>query len=442
MQVADTAQGKSLSLICGALTWLRDHKRRTFEEGLSSYESNDNEPAWIVEQAKAQRRKALLRSRQEMELRLSSIRAKEKRERERFMKGEGRDAFKRRRVERDGHGKGGEGDGEEQFVLDEYESDEEGGGKQGAIVGGALPAGSGLSKETLALMEKLGMATGPPKEEEEEIGEEIKVIVPDFNVCKLAHPSQIFYCSRTHSQLTQFINELHRVKMPPALPSESESPTQPQDRFATHEEFKHLTLGSRKNLCINTNVAIPSRSTSAINERCLDLQQSSTPSGKRCGFLPNKDTQPLVTSFRDHALARPRDIEDLAELGKKLQICPYYASRAAIKPAEIVTLPYPLLLQQSAREALGIDVRGHVVIVDEAHNLMDAVAGIYGVEMGLRDVRGARAGLGIYLKKFGRRLAGKNRVYVAQVVRVVDSLIGCLEKRFEAKVCLSCWPGR
>lgn len=29
------SQGKSLSLICGALTWLRDHKGKEFEEGLN-----------------------------------------------------------------------------------------------------------------------------------------------------------------------------------------------------------------------------------------------------------------------------------------------------------------------------------------------------------------------------------------------------------------------
>ena len=28
-------QGKSLSLICGSLTWLRDHKGKTFTEGLN-----------------------------------------------------------------------------------------------------------------------------------------------------------------------------------------------------------------------------------------------------------------------------------------------------------------------------------------------------------------------------------------------------------------------
>lgn len=113
-----------------------------------------------------------------MELRLSSIRVKEKRERDRFMKGEGKNGFKRRKVEKDGDGMGGEGDGEGQFLLDEYESDQESGGKKGrAGHAGGVGAGNGLSAETLALMEKLGMAAGAPKEEEEEVEEEIKVLV-------------------------------------------------------------------------------------------------------------------------------------------------------------------------------------------------------------------------------------------------------------------------
>ena len=33
-----------------------------------------------------------------------------------------------------------------------------------------------------------------------------------------------------------------------------------------------------------------------------------------------------------------------------------------------MTLPYNLLLQRNAREALGIDLTDHIVIVDEAHS--------------------------------------------------------------------------
>ncbi|RDW73743.1 hypothetical protein BP5796_07185 [Coleophoma crateriformis] len=386
-----TGTGKSLSLICASLTWLRDHKGKAFQQGLDWGEDVSNEPAWIVDQMRARKRRELLRDREEMESRLAEIRAKEKAQHERYLSGAS--TQKRRKVDAK---KDTFNDEEDQFVLEDYDSD----GEQ------LNTSTSGLSSATLALMEKLGMVGGPPKEEEAEVQEEIK----------------IFFCSRTHSQLTQFIGELGRTRFPSAIPPEDpKSEPEPED-------IKHLTLGSRKNLCINPAVK-KLNSVSSINERCQELQQSSTAKEHKCSFLPNQDNQSLVNNFRDHALATIRDIEDMGALGKEIGICPYYASRAAIKPAEIVTLPYPLLLQKSAREALGLSLKGHVVIIDEAHNLMDAIAGIHSVEISLLQLKKARSQLGGYLQKFRNKLKGKNRVYIAQVVRLIDSLSRYLEAK-------------
>ena len=167
-------------------------------------------------------------------------------------------------------------------------------------------------------MAKLGMVA-PSAQAEEDVPEELK----------------IFYCSRTHSQLTQFVNELRRVKLPPPILPDPEATNEVSSQVqAPSGELKQLSLGSRKNLCIYSKVA-KLNSVTSINERCLDLQQPSTPVEKKCPHLPNKDNQPLVNDFRDHALARIRDIEDLGRLGEKIGICPYYASRAAIKPSEV-----------------------------------------------------------------------------------------------------------
>ena len=399
-----TGTGKSLSLICASLTWLREYKRQCFEEGMKMEGNEEDEPEWVIEAAKARKRKELLRHREEMEKRLENARKKEAAMKKRML-AESRGG-KRRRVEEGGLGVEKQDD-EEQFALDDYDSDRETDGNGSK----SDSAGSGLSAETLALMDKLGVGYGKAKEEEEEVEEEIK----------------IFYCSRTHSQLTQFINELRRVKIPPALQPEP-APVKP----LLEEEFKHLTLGSRKNLCINPSVN-KLRSATAINERCMELQQSGTAADKKCCFVPNQSNQPLVNDFRDHALATIRDIEELGDLGKELKICPYYASRSAIKPAEIVTLPYPLLLQKSAREALGVSVKGHVVIVDEAHNLMDAIAGIYGITVSLSQLKRSRAQIGQYLQRFRNKLKDKNRVYVAQVVRLIDSLAQFLDGKVNQK---------
>lgn len=150
--------------------------------------------------------------------------------------------------------------------------------------------------------------------------------------------------------------------------------------------------------------------------------------------MPNADNLIPTQQFRDTALATLPDIEDMHQVGKTLQVCPYYASRTAIPGAEIITLPYPLLLQKSARDALGIKLEGNVVIIDEAHNIMDAVANVFAAEIRLSELRKARQILGFYVKRFGKKLKGENRVLVARVAKVVDGLSTWLDKTLSSKV--------
>ena len=49
-------------------------------------------------------------------------------------------------------------------------------------------------------------------------------------------------------------------------------------------------------------------------------------------------------SFRDSLLAAPRDVEALADLGRRRALCPYYGGRAALPEADLVLLPYGALL--------------------------------------------------------------------------------------------------
>jgi chromosome transmission fidelity protein 1 len=129
-------------------------------------------------------------------------------------------------------------------------------------------------------------------------------------------------------------SELNKVKFPPAIIPEGDTLGTTDDDSTLIEDVKHLTLGSRKNLCINPDVK-KLRNATAINERCLELQQPKTSSGCKCPWLPTKENQALVKEFRDHALARIRDIEDLGSLGRKIGICPYYASRPTTKYCEV-----------------------------------------------------------------------------------------------------------
>lgn len=49
--------------------------------------------------------------------------------------------------------------------------------------------------------------------------------------------------------------------------------------------------------------------------------------------------------------------------------------------SQLVVLPYNTLLHAPTREAVGVKLKGNVVIIDEAHNLLDTIASVYSVEI-------------------------------------------------------------
>ncbi|KAI1347877.1 helicase C-terminal domain-containing protein [Xylaria sp. FL0043] len=372
-----TGTGKSLSLICAALTWLRNHKRKTYEISMDAAASSfKDEPDWVVEQLLKRKRAEIVDLWEEREASLRAIRAREammeQNEKKRRKHGESKASKDARHAD----------DTDEEWLLDELD-DEDG------------PRFSDVGKEDI----------GDSVEEDQ---------------------VKIYYTSRTHSQLTQFIQELRRPNFPSSVPDEFLK----GNEGCEAEAVKHVPLSSRQRLCINPSVTRLG-SLSAINDRCSELQQAKTK--EKCQFIPKADNLGQTHQFRDTVLATLPDIEDLHNLGKTMQICPYYASRTAVPGAEVVTLPYPLLLQKSARDALGIKLDGNIVIIDEAHNIMDAIANVYASEICLKDLVRARLLLQVYVKKFGKKLKGENRVMVGQVARVVDGLRTWMENALDAK---------
>lgn len=63
-----------------------------------------------------------------------------------------------------------------------------------------------------------------------------------------------------------------------------------------------------------------------------------------------------------------------------------------------------------------------MVIIDEAHNLMDTISNIHSLSITHSQLQRCREQLTIYLHKYRSKLKGKNRVYLTQLVRLLDSL--------------------
>lgn len=152
-----TGTGKSLSLICATLTWLRNHKASSHDAELKALgDKFAGEPDWVVEQLLKRKREELTRRWEEREERLEKARQKERAQ-------EARRA-KRRRVEEDGAERGPV-DEDAEWLLDWEDEDAK----------GSDPL-SGLSAETRDTLASMGLG-GPRKkpEEDEELDDEIKV---------------------------------------------------------------------------------------------------------------------------------------------------------------------------------------------------------------------------------------------------------------------------
>lgn len=64
---------------------------------------------------------------------------------------------------------------------------------------------------------------------------------------------------------------------------------------------------------------------------------------------------------------------------------------------------------------------------------MDTISNIHSVQVNQSQFKHCRAQLNIYLQKFRTRLKGKNRVYIAQLVRLIDSVSGYLDTKIREK---------
>ncbi|KAM8861761.1 ATP-dependent DNA helicase DDX11 isoform 2-T2 [Synchiropus picturatus] len=400
-----TGTGKSLSLICGALTWLTDLENKKQQETAAMLQdgeaalssscadpstSSTAEPDWITDFVQKKAERDLVSKLKEDEL-------KRKRREERLEMIRNnvqlKHALKRKSAEEDEAFRliqfskeetadtAGEQE-DEQIIIAEYESDDESRPK---------------SRFTVA-----------EEDEDEELVEE--------------HVTKIYYCSRTHSQLAQFVHEVQKSPF--------------------SQDISVVTLGSRQNLCINEEVRRLG-SIHRINDRCMEMQKNKHekqnqdegvkrkrgPAKSVCPF--NKAT--VLQHMRDDILGAVHDIEHLLKLGKETHSCPYYASRLAVPPAQLVVLPYQMVLHEATRKAAGIQLKGQVLIIDEAHNLSDTLSCIHSAELNGAQLCRAHSQLSQYADRFRSRLKAKNLMYIKQILFVIEGLVQALGGAFLAR---------
>ncbi|TMW60568.1 hypothetical protein Poli38472_000610 [Pythium oligandrum] len=385
-----TGTGKSMSLICGALAWL---KRHSDEYGLPQLESKPkedtdkdtkettSEPSWLAsyeEDAAARAVKTQQTIAQEALKQIEDIRANPELQGKKRKMGIAYNHHERKRSKgahpvrpASSEKKDGEKNDDEHLVAS-YDS--------GADAGGDDSDSDDQSQLSNGARWFMG------REEK-----------PQFGVLK------IIYCSRTHSQISQFIREIHKTP------------------FSEH--IRVVSLGSRKNLCVNETVT-SLRSDLRMTDKCLDMLQGSKnkkDKKKKAAKCPYYDKE-LLGRYKDYALAQVQDIEDLHLLGQEMSICSYYGARESIPLAQVVAMPYAMLLSKDTRESLGIDLKDHIVILDEAHNIIEAINSTYQVMVTNKQLVVSRRSLWAYFKKYEKRFKGKNVFYIKQLLSILEAM--------------------
>ncbi|KAG5319462.1 FANCJ protein, partial [Pseudoatta argentina] len=148
---------------------------------------------------------------------------------------------------------------------------------------------------------------------------------------------KIFYGTRTHGQLEQVVKEFKK----------------------TAYRHKRMTiLSSRKKTCIQET----DKNKDKLCNELLDPRLKA----KKCKYY-NDDAKKKPTIFSK--MDTPWDIEDLVSLGKEVGTCPYFGARVLMADAEIIFCPYNYILYPEIRDSMQINLRGNIVILDEAHNI-------------------------------------------------------------------------
>ncbi|KAL1099864.1 hypothetical protein V6Z11_D05G189700 [Gossypium hirsutum] len=159
------------------------------------------------------------------------------------------------------------------------------------------------------------------------------------NKKKMLAPT-IYYASRTHSQISQVIREYRKTsyRVPMAI------------------------LASRKHYCTNPHV-----SKENIDEECkLLLSQE-----EGCSEFKNMHKVKCHPSVQKGGCHEAHDIEDIVKIGQVVKGCAYYAARSMADDAQLIFCPYSYIINLVIRGAMDVDIKGAIIVLDEAHNLED-----------------------------------------------------------------------
>ncbi|CDW73958.1 atp-dependent rna helicase [Stylonychia lemnae] len=211
----------------------------------------------------------------------------------------------------------------------------------------------------------------------------------NFSILKQsAKDRQIIFCTRTHSQISQIINEIKRTE------------------FA--DQISVVPIISRRGLCVHEKLKDITNS-ALLNEKCQDLTEKSN-----CEY----NDQKLTDIISDSIVDKVHDIEEIGNLASSLKICGYFGSRKAMAEADVIIRYWFSMKLITQWRLFAHQIQSKYLIV---HQKLLAIKS--------KNIQVIYSNYDNLLAKYGSRLSPKNHKYLKDIVKVVVILNNFLQKK-------------
>ena len=189
-----------------------------------------------------------------------------------------------------------------------------------------------------------------------------------------ARGKKIIYITRTISQSDQVMKELKAI--------------------STLKPVSGITLTGRNKSCplLQSRADFDKLSPNALSTLCSDRKQRSQQGRSGgCPYFEQVGHQTdTVEAYCKRAFPKSDEIDAYC---RGLKVCPYEVKKAMMKDFDVIVAPYIHIIDPDIREnflsVLDVEPKDIVLIVDEAHNLMDAVREQESFSINLRLVNSA-----------------------------------------------------
>ncbi|KAL1409548.1 TFIIH/NER complex ATP-dependent 5'-3' DNA helicase subunit [Vanrija albida] len=172
---------------------------------------------------------------------------------------------------------------------------------------------------------------------------------------------QLVYCSRTVPEIEKALAELKRLMEYRA------------EMGANDEGFRGLGLSSRKNLCLNPEVAKEKKG-KIVDSRCRDLTSAYACEQGRAdpGSVPLCSWHEELNNYETGNLIPPGvyTLDDVKQYGREKGVCPYFTIRRMMPYVDVIIYSFHYLLDPKVAEQVSQHLSKEAIVVfDEAHNI-------------------------------------------------------------------------